>query len=78
MVDKIPLINTTAPSNVTFEAEGAALRPGHSRAIDESNKSNEGVVYIDDFEGTTSNFDLRTPTTAWVLASTRKTQKLMA
>ncbi len=70
MVDKIPLINTTAPSKVTFEAEGAALRPGHAKAIDANNKDKEGVVYIDDFEGTTSNFDLRTPTTAWVLAST--------
>ena len=70
LVDKIPLINTTAPSNVTFEAEVAALKPSHSRAIDKSRDENEGVVYLDDFEGTTSNFDLRTPATAWVLAST--------
>jgi cell surface protein SprA len=71
LVDKIPLINTTAPSNVTFEAEMAALRPGHSRAINNTGiGSKEGVVYLDDFEGTTSSFDLRTPTTAWILAST--------
>ncbi len=70
LVDKIPLINTNAPSNVTFEAEVAALKPSHSRAIDKSRADKEGVVYLDDFEGTTSNFDLRAPTTAWVLAST--------
>lgn len=70
LVDKIPLINTTAPSNITFEAEVAALKPSHSKAIDKSRGDDEGVVYLDDFEGTTSSFDLRTPTTAWVLAST--------
>ncbi len=71
LVDKIPLINTNAPSNITFEAEMAALKPSHSRAIDGNNKQDrQGVVYLDDFEGTTSNFDLRTPTTAWYLAST--------
>ncbi len=70
LVDKIPLISTNAASNVTFEAEVAALKPSHSRAIDKGRGDNEGVVYLDDFEGTTSNFDLRTPTTAWLLAST--------
>jgi cell surface protein SprA len=70
LVDKIPLINTNAPSNITFEAEMAALKPSHSRAIDKSKKDKEGIVYLDDFEGTTSNFDLRTPTNAWYLAST--------
>jgi cell surface protein SprA len=70
LVDKIPGINTNAPSNVTFEAEMAALRPSHSRAIDVNKKDGEGVVYLDDFEGTSSNFDLRTPTTAWFIAST--------
>ncbi len=70
LVDKIPLLNTTAPSNITFQAEMAALKPSHSKAIDKSRKDAEGVVYLDDFEGTTSNFDLRSPATAWQLAST--------
>ncbi|MEO5906892.1 MAG: cell surface protein SprA, partial [Saprospiraceae bacterium] len=74
MVDKIPFINTTAPSNVTFEAEMAALKPSHSRAIDKGRGDSEGVVYLDDFEGTTSSFDLRTPTNAWLLASTPQNQ----
>ena len=76
LVDKIPLINTTAPSNLTFEAEMAALRPSHSRAIDISRGDGDGVVYLDDFEGTTSNFDLRSPTIAWVLASTPQDAEL--
>lgn len=69
-VDRIPFINTNVPSNITFEAEMAALKPSHSRAIDKNRDEKEGVVYLDDFEGTTSNFDLRNPTIAWVLAST--------
>ena len=28
------------------------------------------LIYIDDFEGTTSNIDLRFPFVSWVLAST--------
>ncbi|MEP6795887.1 MAG: cell surface protein SprA, partial [Saprospiraceae bacterium] len=76
LVDKIPFINTSAPSNVTFAAEVAALKPSHSRAIDKSKGDNQGVVYLDDFEGTTSNFDLRTPTTAWILGSTPQNENL--
>ncbi len=70
LVDKIPGINTKAPSNITFEAEMAALRPGHSRAINLNKQDKDGTIYLDDFEGTKSNFDLRTPTTSWFLAST--------
>lgn len=70
LVDKIPGISTNAPSNITFEAEMAALRPGHSRAINVSRNQKGGAIYLDDFEGTKSNFDLRTPTISWFLAST--------
>jgi len=76
LVDKLPVISTTAPSKVTFEAEVAALRPSHVRAIDASRSDGEGVVYLDDFEGTASNFDLRSPATAWVLASTPQNAEL--
>jgi len=75
LVDKIPLIDTKAPSNITFSAEAAALRPGHSKAINEEidgQKTESGVVYLDDFEGSVSSIDLRTPfigTNGWVLAS---------
>jgi cell surface protein SprA len=68
MVDKIPLIQTKEPSKVNLTAEVAYLQPGHSKFI--NNLSDEGgTVYIDDFEGSTSSFDLRTPTIDWVIAS---------
>lgn len=70
VVDAIPMIQTKAPSSLTFSAEAAALKPGHARAINEVSDENKGgVVYLDDFEGSASTFDLRTPANAWVLAS---------
>ena len=76
-VDRIPLIDTKAASKISLVAEMAALRPGHSKAINQvevdstgnSSKDKGGSVYIDDFEGSTSSYDLRTPYTAWVPAS---------
>lgn len=72
MVDAIPFIETKEPSSINFVAEVAALKPSHSKAInigtnDEDDKG--GTVYIDDFEGTTSNNDLRTPANRWFIAS---------
>lgn len=70
LVDKIPGIDTKEKSQINFQAEMAALRPGHSRAINAGRKDDEGIVYLDDFEGTSTNFDLRTPVNAWQIAST--------
>ncbi|MEM7102471.1 MAG: cell surface protein SprA [Bacteroidota bacterium] len=69
-IDKLPLIQTKAPSNISFTAEGAALRPGHSKAINNRGDEKGGIVYLDDFEGSSTNFDLRTPSTSWIMAST--------
>jgi len=69
VVDKLPFFSTKAPSNINFSAEAAYLQPGHSKAINETRKDKSGVVYIDDFEGSTSSFDLRQPTNQWFLAS---------
>ncbi|MBK7871163.1 MAG: cell surface protein SprA [Saprospiraceae bacterium] len=69
MVDAIPLIDTKAPSSITVSAEMAALKPGHARAINQSKDEKEGVVYLDDFEGSASSFDLRQPVNQWYLAS---------
>lgn len=68
LVDKLPLISTKEPSTITAEAEVAALRPGHSKAINQGDDKG-GVVYIDDFEGTTANLPLSNPANAWVIAS---------
>lgn len=69
-VDALPGISTKAPSSIDFSAEFAALKPGHSRAINQTRQDEGGVVYLDDFEGAASTFDLRQPTLNWFLAST--------
>jgi len=68
-VDAIPGLSTKAPSNITVSAEGAVLKPGHSRAINQTRDDQGGVVMIDDFEGSASSFDLRQPVLNWYLAS---------
>lgn len=64
IIDKLPLIETKAPSQLTVVGEFAQLIPGHSRAIQK-----EGNAYIDDFEGSETSIDLK-HFSAWHLAST--------
>jgi len=71
LVDKLPFISTSAPSNVAIDGEFAHFLPGHSNAV-----GDEGVSYIDDFEGTVSTIDLRSYTN-WYLASTPQLQNDM-
>lgn len=68
LVDKIPFIETKAPSSISFTGEFAHLIPGHSRALDKS-----GTSFIDDFEGAQTSIDLKA-LNAWVLASTPQGQ----
>jgi cell surface protein SprA len=67
LLDKLPFYNTTAPSAINAYAEAAYLKPGHAPQI---GKGSNGVVYIDDFEGSKSDIDLRFPPISWALAST--------
>ncbi len=67
-VDALPLISTKEPSSITAQAEIAVLDPGHNRAINQG-KDKGGVVYIDDFEGSTSNLPLALPANQWAIAS---------
>lgn len=68
-VDAIPGLSTKQPSSLSLSAEAAILSPGHSRAINQNRRDKGGVVYIDDFEGAASSFDLRQPANQWFLAS---------
>lgn len=68
LVDKIPFIDTKAPSQVTFDGEFAHLIPGHARGI-----GKVGTSYIDDFEGSASGIDMKN-TGIWFLASTPQGQ----
>ncbi len=67
LLDKLPFYTTTAVSNINAYGEAAMLKPGHPQQI---GKGSNGLIYIDDFEGSTSNVDLRYPLVAWTLAST--------
>ena len=62
------LYPTKEMSTLSAYGEFAYLKPGHSKAVNGSN--GQGQVYIDDFEGTSSGYDLKTPPVAWKLAST--------
>lgn len=68
-VDKLPVIQTKAPSLINFQAEGAGLFPGHSKAINKGDNEG-GVSYIDDFEGARTPYDLTRSPIAWKLGST--------
>jgi len=70
IVDALPFFDTKQESKITISAEAAAIQPGHSRAINQNKKDKGGVVYLDDFEGSASSFDLRNPVNQWFLAST--------
>ncbi|MFN7045554.1 MAG: cell surface protein SprA [Flavobacterium sp.] len=66
LVNKLPNIDTEVPSNISLRGEIAYLKPGASKA-DQFN--GEATSYIDDFEGSQSTIDMRSPL-AWTLAST--------
>jgi cell surface protein SprA len=63
LIDKIPLLETSTPSGISFNGEFADLIPGHSNAI-----SNAGNSYIDDFESSEIPLDLKA-FNAWSISS---------
>ncbi len=67
LLNRLPNYKTKAKSYITTSVEAAYLKPGHPSQI---GSGGSGLVYVDDFEGSTSNLDLRFPLTAWALAST--------
>ncbi|MDR1556395.1 MAG: cell surface protein SprA [Tannerellaceae bacterium] len=64
MLDKLPLLTLSNPSQISFNAEFAHLIAGHYE-----NQYTGRYSYIDDFESTQSSFDLLNPY-PWNLAST--------
>lgn len=67
-VDWLPFLQTKEKSTITAQAEVALLDPGHNRAINQG-ADKGGTVYLDDFEGSTSNLRVDFPANSWVLAS---------
>lgn len=68
MIDKLPFIETKAPSRVNVTGEFAHFIPGHPRAL-----GKVGVSYIDDFDGSTSGIDMMN-VGQWFVASTPRGQ----
>lgn len=64
MVNKIPFVEATAPSQLNLNAEFAHMIPGHYH-----NSEVGGYAYLDDFETSEGRIDLKSPY-AWNLAST--------
>lgn len=62
MLDKIPLLHLTQPSQISFTGEFAQLLAGQSHGVQDN------ASYLDDFENTTDKMDVSTPTN-WVLSS---------
>ncbi|MFD0700746.1 cell surface protein SprA [Myroides pelagicus] len=68
LVNKLPNIDTDVESRVSFRGEFAYLQPESSK-MDSMN--GEATSYVDDFEGTQSTIDIKSPF-AWRLASVPK------
>jgi cell surface protein SprA len=62
MLDKLPFLHLTQPSNISFTGEFAQLIAG------ESSGTQDKASYLDDFDNTKSAIDVSTPT-AWTLSS---------
>src|SRR5690606_4244857 len=65
LANKLPNIDTDAPSNLSVRGEFAYLAPGAPKGTD---FNGEATSYIDDFEGTQNAIDLKTPQ-SWFLSS---------
>ncbi len=66
LVNKLPNMDTDAPSNFSFRGEIAYLKPGASKA---DQFDGEATIYVDDFEGSQTNIDMKSPL-SWSLSST--------
>ncbi len=69
MVNALPLIQTKIPSNISFNAEVAQIRPGTSNYV-----NGEETSYIDDFEATATPFNLGNNILNWKLSHTPLTE----
>lgn len=66
LVNKLPNIDTDVPSNLSVRGEIAFLKPDTPKA---DQFQGESTIYVDDFEGSQSTIDMRSPY-SWSLSST--------
>ncbi len=62
MLDKLPFLHCTQPSQISFTGEFAQLIAGQASGVQDN------ASYIDDFENTKNAIDVSTPT-SWILSS---------
>ncbi len=65
MVNKLPNLDTDVPSNVSLRGEIAFLKPDTPKA---DKFDGESTIYVDDFEGSQTTIDMRSPY-SWYLSS---------
>jgi cell surface protein SprA len=66
LVNKLPNMDTDVPSNLSVRGEIAFLQPDNPKG---NSFQGESTIYVDDFEGSQSTIDMRSPY-AWKLSST--------
>ncbi len=62
LLDKLPLLHVTQPSNISLTAEFAQLLAGQAHG------TQDNASYLDDFENTKNVIDVSTPT-SWIISS---------
>lgn len=62
MLDKLPFLHLTQPSQISFTGEFAQLIAGNNHG------TQDNASYLDDFENTTNKIDVSTPT-SWIISS---------
>jgi cell surface protein SprA len=65
LVNKLPNLDTDVPSNISFRGEVAWLKPDAPKA---DRFEGESTIYVDDFEGSQTSIDMKSPL-AWSLSS---------
>jgi len=66
LVNKLPNVDTDVASNLSFRGEVAFLKPD---TPDGDKFQGESTIYVDDFEGSQTSIDMRSPF-SWSLSST--------
>lgn len=70
LANKLPNVDTDVPSNLSIRGEIAFLQPNTPKA---DQFQGEATVYVDDFEGSQTTIDMRSPL-SWTLSSVPKWQ----
>ncbi|MFN3969230.1 cell surface protein SprA [Flavobacterium sp.] len=70
LANKLPNVDTDVPSNLSVRGEVAFLQPDTPKA---DQFQGEATVYVDDFEGSQTTIDMRSPL-SWTLSSVPKWQ----